>query len=101
MQACSWQTDCKNPECEGKCVVNIYQDLNDQATGSPGQLDSNQDTITRDTKLAWGLTCPMIASTVYRYADSNAKGMPYLDSLKNLPAPGMVSPCSVSTLPLA
>eukprot|EP00892_Ulva_mutabilis_P001944 jgi/Ulvmu1/11750/UM008_0164.1 len=90
--ACSWQTDCKNPDCEGKCIVNIYQDLNDQAAGSPGQLDHNQDTIVRDTKLAWGLTCPMIASTIYRYADQHSKGRPELDSLTQLPAPGMACP---------
>lgn len=95
LQACSWQTDCKNPDCEGKCIVNIYQDLNDQAAPSPGQMDHNQDTIARDTKLAWGLTCPMIASTVYRYADKHAKGRPVLDSLKELSAPGMVCLCTI------
>ena len=36
LQACTWMSDCNTEACEANCVANVFQELNDQVTYSPG-----------------------------------------------------------------
>jgi hypothetical protein len=86
-------SNCTMPDCESKCIVNIYQDLNDQSVSAPKQLDASGDTINRDTELAWALQCPVLAARIhkeYRTLKEAGKLSGSLSALSGNGAPGLV-----------